>query len=86
MVLNTTITNRDIYELCQQILTAVKDYNERQIQLLNDIVNRLEEIYEGIKTLSDNQVVIDEKIEDVRLRLDGIGKVVNELRAVLPGV
>ena len=80
------ITNDDIYNLCQEILTNVRDYNERQITMLNDIKRMLEEIYEGIKTLSDNQVVIDEKIEDIRSKLENVRKVVYELRAVLPGV
>ena len=98
------VTNEDIYNLCQDILTAVRNYNEQEIanqremkqkldniaSALRDIYTRLnaklDEMYEGIKTLSDNQVVIDEKIEDLKTRLDGIRSVVEELRAVLPGV
>ena len=82
----TAVTNEDIYNLCLDIQTSLRDYAERIIanqqeiaSKLNSILNKLDEIYEGIKTLSDNDVVLDEKIEVIR-------RVVNELRAVLPGV
>ena len=82
----TAVTNEDIYNLCLDIQTSLRDYAERIIanqreiaSRLDSILNKLDEIYEGIKTLSDNDVVLDEKIEVIR-------RVVNELRVVLPGV
>jgi len=98
------VTNEDIYNLCQEILSAVRRYNEQEIanqrelsQKLDNITSaireiytrlnaKLDEMYEGIKTLSDNQVVIDEKIEELKGKLDGVRGIVEELRAVLPGV
>jgi len=86
MVFERAVTNEDIYNLCLDIQSSVRDYAERIIANQREIVSKLDlilrkldEIYEGIKTLSDNDVVIDEKIEAIR-------RIVSELRAVLPGV
>ena len=86
MVFERAVTNEDIYNLFLDIQASLRDYAERVIanqreiaSKLDLILRKLDEIYEGIKTLSDNDVVIDEKIEVVR-------RIVNELRAVLPGV
>lgn len=71
------ITNEHIYNLCQEILTSVRSYSERIIanqreiiNKLNTILSTLEEIFEGIKTLSDNDVVLDEKIETIKKAVD----------------
>jgi len=71
------ITNEHIYNLCQEILTSVRSYSERIIanqreiiNKLNTILSTLEEIFEGIKTLSDNDVVLDEKIEAIKKAVD----------------
>ena len=72
------VTNEDIYNLCNQILSEVKTLNQTQIDMLRRIESRLEAIYEGIKTLSDNQVVIDEHVLQVK-------RMVEELMGLLPG-
>ena len=56
------VTLEQIYELQQQTLSAVRQYNAEQIKLLRQILAKLDEIHEGIKTLSDNQVVIYDKL------------------------
>ncbi|MEM0485389.1 MAG: hypothetical protein QXD29_00805 [Thermoplasmata archaeon] len=68
------VTNKDIYNLCQMILDEIKSRSEKEIQLLNAIKSLLEEIYEGIKTLSDNDVVIDEKIRELRDTIDELSR------------
>ena len=73
------VTLSQIYELEQEILSSVKRYNEEQIALLRESLTKLDDVYEGIKTLSDNQVVIDDHISEVR-------STVRELRGLLPGV
>ena len=94
------VTNEQIYEICQEILSAVRNYNEQEISMLRDVIERLERViarledaldrldrnWDGIVTLSDNQAVIDEKIESIISTLSEVIRIVRELRAVLPGV
>ena len=80
-----TVTHEDIYNLCNQILSEVKTLNQRQIDMLRRIETKLENIYEGIKTLSDNQVVIDEHIQEVKGLIEDVRDKVNQLLGLLPG-
>ncbi|RLI70649.1 hypothetical protein DRO97_10635 [Archaeoglobales archaeon] len=68
-----------LYQQHIEIINLLNQHYKEIINRFNELAKKLEEIHEGIKTLSDNQVVLDEKLE-------GIKDVVKELRAVLPGV
>lgn len=96
---DVVVTNREIYEKCQEILSAVKELNGREIELLNSIastvtdvnskldstLSELEKVYNGLKTISDNQVVIDDKLKSIIDSLNEVRRLVSNLQVLLPG-
>lgn len=94
------ITNKDLADQHAKIMSMIRDFGTEIISNQRRVISMLEsigkelgnirdlcnEIKNNTVVLSDNQAILDSKLNDIKVKLDRIENNVERLMVLLPGI